>query len=190
MTNDKKGGGFDPHPEGTFAAVCCDVFRHEKENEGYGKPSRFPNDEGQYPIDNRKTLRSIVFSFITNEVLEINGEMKPRYVSKWVSDSWHEKSNCRKFVSGWMPEAGRLDTFNLDTLVGRAAMVQVEQYTKRSGYTGANVSNAMALPKGMVAPEIPDDFVRHDDREAATDRSGSDFDATDAGASGSNEMHF
>jgi len=161
---DKKG--FEAHPEGSYPAVCCDIFEHTKDNPNYNKPKPFKNDEGGYDIDTRQTITSVCVSFLTSEEVVIEGKLMPRYVSFWAPKTWHEKGNLRKFVAGWIPSFAADDNFDEEQLIGKPALVNVVQYTKSNGYAGAKVAGAMPTPKGMdtLVPKIPSDYVRHRDK--------------------------
>ena len=158
---------FEAHEQGAFPAVCVDIFEHTKDNDNYMKPKKFKNDEGGYDIDTKKTITSVCVSFMTSELVEYNGKMAPRMVSFWAPKTWHEKGNLRKFVAGWIPSFAADDNFDEEQLIGRAALVNVVQYTNRNGYQAAKVSGAMPTPKGMDAlvPKIPADFTRHKDKQ-------------------------
>jgi hypothetical protein len=160
---------FEAHEQGAFPAVCVDIFEHTKDNDNYMKPKKFKNDEGRYDIDTKKTITSVCVSFMTSELMEYNGKMAPRMVSFWAPKTWHEKGNLRKFVAGWIPAFAADDNFDEEQLIGRSSLVNVVQYTKHNGYTGAKVGGAMPIPKGMDAlvPKIPADFIRHKDKQEA-----------------------
>ena len=152
---------YEPHPAGAYPAVCCDVFEMEQRNVYFGQVNKFTGE-----VDNRETVTKVCIGFLTTETIEIEGVVKPRYTSFWAPKSWHEKSNLRKFVSRWMSSMGKMDTLDLEDLIGTGALVQVENYARRDGGIGHSVGNAMALPAGMAAPAIPAEFVRHKDKPA------------------------
>jgi len=160
---------FEAHEQGAFPAVCVDIFEHTKDNDNYGKLKKFKNKEGGYDIDTKKTITSVCVSFLTSELMEYKGKMAPRMVSFWATKSWHEKSNLRAFIAGWIPAFGADDNFDEEQLIGRPSLVNVVNYTKHNGYTGAKVSGAMPIPKGMDAlvPKIPADFIRRKQTDAA-----------------------
>lgn len=162
-TNEKKGErkAFEPHPAGTFAAVCCDVFEMEVPNNYYNTVNKFTGE-----MDTRRTITKACVAFLTTEQVEIDGVLKPRYTSLWATKNWNEKGNLRKFVGGWIPSAAASDVFDPETLIGKTALVSVKQYPRKDGSMGHTVQLAMALPPGMSAPSIPADFVRHKDKAA------------------------
>lgn len=162
-SSESKGGKtFDPHPPGAYAAVCCDVFDKVFPNPFYGQPDKFTGK-----IDNRQNVTKVCIAFLTSETIDMDGEDKPRFTSFWAAQSWHEKAKLRQFVSWWLPEVGKLESIDPETLVGRTAMVNVENYTKRDGSLGHGVTVAMVLPKGMT-DDVPtlDGYVRHRDKPA------------------------
>lgn len=151
---------YDPHPAGPYVARVCDVWESEQDNPYFGTTMPDGNK------DERRTIVKVCIGFLTAESIEIDGVIKPRYTSFWATKSWHEKSNLRKFVSGFAPEMAKNDTVDPEELIGRIALVNVEQYAKKDGGTGHSVRTAMPVPKGMesLAPAIPSDFVRHNDK--------------------------
>ena len=157
---------FDNHPEGAFAAVCADVYTEEKENPKYN--TRQKNQRtGQMELDTRKTVTKVRIKFFTEALIEVDGKALPRVVMYFGNFAWGDNAYLRKFVRGWVPEIGRMDqsTVDLDALIGRKAWVTVSAW--ESG-DGTSVTNAVALPPGLNAPAIPADFIRHKDKDGAT----------------------
>ena len=155
------GSTFTPHPAGAFMAVCCDVFMKEQPNKYKGQA----NNRGQ--VDTRETVTKLCISFITTEMIEIEGKMKPRYASAWFSASWGTvdyPSNARDFVKTWQPKITDQNIAKLDTekLVGLPAWLTIVHNVGKDGKTYANVKSAVMPPPGQPAPLIPADFVRHD----------------------------
>jgi len=147
-------------------AVCADVFTKVKPNKykgtvgNNGKP------------DTRDTITSICISFLTDEVIEIDGTLKPRYASFWATASLGTPdypSNLRKFLKAWIPalKDSDLESFDADKLIGRGAYLTIAHSVDAAGKTWANIMGAMTPPKGADVPKIPADFVRHKDKDAA-----------------------
>jgi len=161
-SNENKGGGtkFEPHPPGVFAAVCCDVFEMVVPNPYHGQADKFTGK-----VDNRTEVTKVCIAYLTSETIEIDGEVKPRFTSFWAAQSWHEKSKLRTFVAKWIPEVGKMESIDPETLVGRKALVSVENYNKRNGDIGHSVAAAMALPKAMESgvPSL-EGYTRHKDK--------------------------
>jgi len=142
-------------------AVCCDVFLKEQPNKFKGQV----NQRGQ--VDGRDTVTKLCISFMTTEMIEIEGKMKPRYASVWFSASWGTSeypSNARDFVKTWQPKITDANIAKLDTekLVGLPAWLTIVHNVGKDGKTYANVKSAVMPPPGHPAPAIPADFVRHD----------------------------
>ena len=127
------------------------------------------NDDGQ--TDERETITEIVLEFLTDHVVEINGDMLPGFVRYKATASTAENSNLRKFLKGWFPNLKDEDfkRFDADKLIGRGAYLTVAHNIGKTGSVWANVVGAMQPPKGADVPVIPQGFVRHQDRpEQAT----------------------
>lgn len=152
---------FTPHPEGTFLATLCDCWLDTKPNPWKGTT----NKEGK--VDTRETITELKLAFLTEEAIEINGDLRPAYVIYSATASVAENSNLRKFLKGWFPKLGddSFARFDADKLLGHGAYITVVQKQgERGAY--AYVTNAAAPPKGSVCPAIPSDFVRRKDRPA------------------------
>jgi len=154
---------FTPHPSGTFMAVCCDVFTKEVENKYKGSKDYKGN------IDTRDTLTKVCISFLTEETIEIDGQTKPRYASFWAAfkmGTSEYPSNLRTFLMAWYPTMTheQVEDMDLDKLVGKAAYLTIT-HSESGGKTYANVKGAAQAPKGVAAPAIPADFIRHKDKE-------------------------
>ncbi len=152
---------FEAHPEGTFMAVCRDVFVKEEPNPWYGKSF----EEGEEP-DMRKTLRRVIFEFLTDEPIELKGQMYPRYVRHKLNLSWGDKSKLRPFVTAWCPAIGKDDHGDLEGLVGQGAYLTISHNTDKQGRVWANIVGIAAPPKGASFPAVPANFVRHKDKAA------------------------
>jgi hypothetical protein len=157
---------YTPHPEGTFLGVLADCWLDTKPNPWKGE-LRDKKDPSK-GVDTRETVTELYLAFLTDELVDINGEMKPAYVRYRATASVAENSNLRKFLKGWFPKLQDSDfeRFDADKLIGRGVYLTVA-HKESKGSIYANVVNAAAPPKGAVVPESPADFVRRKDK--ATD---------------------
>ncbi len=108
----------------------------------------------QYSEKFKKSSRKVVFSFdIPAETVEIDGEQKPRQLSKRCTFSVSKKGTLNKMLNAWMnanmseQELGELDLFSL---IGRGCQIRV---TVSEDGAHNNIEDVMALPKGMPAPQ-------------------------------------
>lgn len=156
---------YTPHPAGNFMATCCDVFLKNVPNKYKGSV----NNRGQ--VDTRETVDKVCIAFMTTEAVEVDGKMKPRYISFWGNASWGTvdyPSGTRKFVKAWHPkitDAIIANGFDLDKLIGQPAWLTVVQNTGKDGKVYANIVSAVTPPPGMGGPAIPADFFRHKDKD-------------------------
>ena len=153
---------FVPHPEGTYIGIMRDAYLKTRPNPWKGKV----NDDGSE--DTRDTITELILEFLTDHVVEINGDMLPGFVRYSASASVAENSNLRKFLKGWFPKLKDEDfkRFDADKLIGKGAYLTVAHRTDKKGNVWANVVGAMQPPAGSTLPKIPADFVRHEIREA------------------------
>ena len=108
----------------------------------------------QYSEKFKKSSRKVVFSFdIPSETIEIDGEQKPRQLSKRCTFSVSKKGTLNKMLNAWMnanmseQELGELDLFSL---IGRGCQIRV---TVSEDGAHNNIEDVMALTKGMPAPQ-------------------------------------
>ena len=158
MSNDNTGAPIDAHPEGTFMAVCRDIWVERKPNPNYPGKNRWGNDEP-------KELVRVCIDFLTDEPIEINGQMRPRFMRFKANQSWGEKSNLRDFISKWNPGLGKMEKADLEVMVGKGAYLTITQDTGKDGKLWSNVTGIAPPPKGASIPQIPSDFVRHKDKD-------------------------
>jgi hypothetical protein len=144
---------FKPCPEGTYAAICTDVW------EPWAEESKFDDSKGQI-IDKTRVC------FIVNEV---NPETDKEYeVSQVGRLSIHPKSKFGQMLPAWRGKSFADDEarkFDWETLIGKPALLSIVHNVGANGRVYANISAIMPLPKGMVAPSIPKWYVRHKDKE-------------------------
>jgi hypothetical protein len=161
MVSNTSGGGFTPHPEGDFSAICVDV--HDL---GYIDVQYAGNVSRKHKIE--------VYFFCGEWKKKEDGALLPLLVRKRFTATLHEKGILRPFLESWrgrkftqQEEAG----FDLESLIGAPAYVQV-LHNQVGENVYANVQTIMRLPKGSEAPQMPADFVRVKDRPARDDANG------------------
>lgn len=154
---------FVPHPEGSFVAVLRDTYIATRDNPWKGMP-RDKSDPSK-GVDTRETITEIFMEFLTEHEVEVNGKMLPGYARYTATASLAENANLRKFLKSWFPALKDADfaRFDADKLVGKGAYITVA-HRESKGNVYANVIGAMQPPKGVTLPEIPSDFVRHNDK--------------------------
>lgn len=148
------GGNFTPHPKGQFRAVCVDI-----------------HDVGDVETvydGKKKMTHKIDFYFFCGKWKEMdNGEHIPLLVRERFTFSFADSARMLPFVESWRGEPFESpkdrERFDIETLLHAGAQIQVVH--KQSGEnTYANISSIMALPEGVMPPEIPDGFVRMQDK--------------------------
>lgn len=126
-----------PVEPGVYIAICVGIL-----------------DLGEQFSEKFKNYRNEV-QFIwelCGETVEVDGEQKPRQLSRTFSVAASKKSNLRGFISGWNGVQYGDDQFadlDLFTQVGKACQLNVV-LNDTGEY--ANVDSAIPLPKGMPAP--------------------------------------
>lgn len=99
---------------------------------------------------------------LPGETIEIDGEVKPRQLSKEFTISGSNKSNLRKFIESWNGKSYSDEEFmEFDTFeqVGKACQLNVV-LNETKEY--ANVDNLMPIPKGFPAPTTTTELIKWD----------------------------
>ncbi len=99
---------------------------------------------------------------LVGETIEVDGEQKPRQLSKEFTFSISKKGSLRAFLGSWNgkeygdEEFGEVDLFDQ---IGKACQLQVV-LNETGEY--ANVANLMPLPRGVAAPSTNTKPIRWD----------------------------
>lgn len=126
-----------PVEPGVYIAICVGVLDL---GEQYSEKFKNYRNEVQFVWE------------LSGETVEVDGEQKPRQLSRTFSVAASKKSNLRGFISGWNGVQYSDDQFSdldLFTQVGKACQLNVV-LNDTGEY--ANVDSAIPLPKGMPAP--------------------------------------
>lgn len=126
-----------PVEPGVYIAICVGVLDL---GEQYSEKFKNYRNEVQFVWE------------LSGETVEVDGEQKPRQLSRIFSVAASKKSNLRGFISGWNGVQYSDDQFSdldLFTQVGKACQLNVV-LNDTGEY--ANVDSAIPLPKGMPAP--------------------------------------
>lgn len=117
----------------------------------------------QYSENFKKYSNDVQFVWeLAGETVEVDGEQKPRQLSRTFSVAASKKSNLRKFLSSWNgkqytdAEFGEVDLFDQ---LGRGCQLQVV-LSEDGQYS--NIDNVMALPKGVPAPKTDTPHIKWD----------------------------
>lgn len=99
---------------------------------------------------------------LPGETVEIDGEMKPRQLSKEFTISGSNKSNLRKFIESWNGKSysdEEFMEFDVFDQVGKACQLNVV-LNETKEY--ANVDNLMPIPRGFPAPTTDTKLIKWD----------------------------
>lgn len=141
---DKAKPKLPPVAPGVYIAICVGVIDL---GEQYSEKFKNYRNEAQ-----------IVWELV-GETVEVDGEQKPRQLSRTFSLTTGKKSALRAFLSSWNgvqygdEQFGNLDLFDQ---VGRACQLNVV-LNDTGEY--ANVDSVIPLPKGMPAPATGTPFI-------------------------------
>ena len=134
---------FELVPPGTHTAVCILIA-----------------DVGVQPGGAFGPKHKIIFMFETpdNRTSDSN---KPLTITERHTASMNKKANMRLMLEGWRgavftdAEAGE---FDVSKVLGRACLIGVV-HNKTADKTYANITNVMALPKGMPVPKAENPLI-------------------------------
>lgn len=144
---DKVKPAIPPMEGGVYMAVCVTVA-----------------DLGdQYSEKFKNTQRKVVFSFdIPSETVEVDGEIRPRQLSKRCTFSVSKRGTLNKMLNAWLnanmseQDLSELDLFDF---AGKPCQIRV---TVSEDGAHNNVEDVMALPKGMPAPMTDTSIITYD----------------------------
>lgn len=147
--NGESAPSIAPVEEGTHLGVCSMLI-----------------DLGmQYSEVYKKSQRKVLIGWeLPDETIEIDGEMKPRVLSKRYTANLSEKSNLRKDLASWRgrdftPE--ELKAFDLKNIVGASCLLTII-HSKNGEKTYANIQSVVKLPKGMAKQALSEPPVVFD----------------------------
>lgn len=145
-----KGTSYPVCPAGSHVGICVDVVDLGMVKSNYA---------GKI-----KTQHKVRIVWQTGELRE---DGKPFLVNKRYTLSLHDKASLRKDLESWRGRPfsdSELDGFDLEALLGAAAMLSVVQVAQQ-GSVYANVTAIMRPPKGMPLPLLDTGYVRVQDRK-------------------------
>lgn len=138
-----------PVEPGTYFAVCIgDVDLGEQETTYNGK-TKYVNQ------------LQLIFE-LPGELIEVDGQLQPRWLSRRFGVSMSNRSNLRKFLETWNGKQftdEAVKAFDTKKLLGKPAMLSVV-LSEDGQY--ANIASAASLPKGVPAPEAKSEFLHFD----------------------------
>ena len=142
----KSGSSVPPMEAGTYPAVCVGIVDlGEQYNEAFKK----------------YTDKMLFIWEIPSQTIKIDGEDKPRWLSKDFSASLHEKSNLYQTLVSWRgkafteaelaeDESGDMQ-FSVLEMLGSGCFLQVIVEEKDNGSYN-RITSVIGLPVGMAAP--------------------------------------
>ena len=126
-----------PVDPGVYIAICVGVLDL---GEQYSEKFKNYRNEVQFVWE------------LCGETVEVDGEQKPRQLSRTFSVSSSKKSNLRGFISGWNGINYSDDQFaDLDLFCQAGKACQLNVVLNDTGEY-ANVDSVIPLPKGMPSP--------------------------------------
>ena len=138
-----------PVAPGTYFAVCIGVI-------DLGEQETIYNGSTKYA----KKVQ-IIFEF-PNELVVVDGEERPRWLSRRFTRTDSGKGNLRPFVESWLAKKFSDEDFaefELFDLVSKPAMLTVV-LSEDGQY--ANIASAAAMPRGTSAPTAKSEFLTFD----------------------------
>ena len=142
----KKKSIYPPVAAGTYAAVCVGIIDI---GEQYNTVFKNYSD------------KLIIIFEIPNEKIEIDGEKKPRWISKEYTQSLSEKSNLYKTLTSWLGRAlsdVELEGFELFDMLGRGCFINL-LVEEKDNASYNNISAVVGLPEGMDAPHTETELI-------------------------------
>ena len=141
------GGEWEPVPRGVYQAVCYAVV---------DLGTQFSQ---LYGVEQHKAWLAWE---LPTERIEIDGEDKPRVISKFYTVSLHEKSNLRQHLESWRGRSfssKELEGFDISKLFGVNCQINVIHKENQKGKTRADIGSIMPLSKGMKKVDSEAEYI-------------------------------
>ena len=156
IAKDGGGKGFDPVGEGLHQASCVAVV-----------------DLGeQYSKLYDNTSQKVLLTFeVHDENIIVDGETKPRLISKDYTLSLGEKATLRAHLESWRGKKftdAELDGFDMKNVLGKPCQIQV-LHSEKGGKTYANIASIVSWPRGFEAPQVKSEILYYDMQERANE---------------------
>lgn len=140
----KKSNPIPPIEGGTYPAVCVGIVDlGEQLNENYKKYS----------------AKVILIFELPGQTVTVDGEEKPRWLSREFTAALGDKANLSAFLTSWRGKAftdAELEAFDMSEMLGKGCFLQVVKEDK--GEKSYNkITAAIGLPAGYSEPEINKD---------------------------------
>lgn len=152
----KSGSSVPPIDAGTYPAVCVGIVDL---GEQYSETFKKYND------------KMLVIWEIPSQTIEIDGEDKPRWLSKDFSASLNEKSNLYQTLVSWRGKAFTENEltedktgfmqFSVLDMLGTGCFLQVI-VEEKDGNSYNRITSVIALPAGMPAPATETPLIAFD----------------------------
>lgn len=140
-----------PIDGGTYPAVCVGVVDLGEQNN-----EKFKKYEDKV----------LLIWELPSVLIEVDGEQKPRWLSKDFSATLNEKSNLTKFLVPWRgknftDEELNGEGFNLKQMLGEGCLLQVI-VEEKDGNQYNRITGCMGFPMGMPAPVTQSELLWFD----------------------------
>ena len=152
----KSGSSVPPIDAGTYPAVCVGIVDL---GEQYSETFKKYND------------KMLVIWEIPSQTIEIDGEDKPRWLSKDFSASLNEKSNLYQTLVSWRGKAfteneltedeNGFMQFSVLDMLGTGCFLQVI-VEEKDGNSYNRITSVISLPAGMSAPTTETPLIAFD----------------------------
>lgn len=138
-SSDTGGGNFTPAPVGTHVARCFRIID-------------IGTQHGEYKGEPTRRSQVIVAWELPDELIEIEGEMRPVTTSRFYTNSLGEKANLRRDLESWRGRTftkEELQRFDLESILGKPCLLTIV-----GGENGkTKVSGVSGLPRNTICPE-------------------------------------
>jgi hypothetical protein len=143
LAKKKTKSSVPPLDADTYPAVCIGVV-----------------DLGEQHSEMYKNYQNkVMFLFeICGETVDVDGEAKPRWLSKEFTLSLSEKSNLAKTIASWTGVELTEDIYDVTQLIGKPAMVVVTVKETDNG-TFNDITVIASPPKKMQMPEAESETI-------------------------------
>ena len=137
----KQAVAIPPMEAGTYPCVCIGIV---------------DLGEQHNTMWNKYEDRVLLLMEFPDETVDVDGEQKPRWLSREFSASMHDKANLAQFIAQWrgvaLTEEEKKEGFDLRKMLGEPGLASVSLEDGKDGKQYNRLNGMMGIPKRMLPP--------------------------------------
>lgn len=152
VVSEGSGKSYAPPPEGNHIARCVSIID-------------IGTQDNEWQGESRPRAQIIIGFELPEEMMDTDEGPRPFMVTKFFTNSLHEKATLRSFVEAWRGRAftsEELQGFNLKNILDAPCQLTVVHREKQGGGVKADITSISKMHKSMTCPARVNDLVLFD----------------------------